>query len=144
MKGRNMFDDKLTNYNRIMDALHGVRRREESLALRRALLRTVTLAAVVVVVASAAEGMLYIGVEGRTALFFASALAILIGAGIFLVPALAPRFSAARRKSDDTVANEVGAHFPQLRDRLLNALQVFREMRKERHAAYSQIGRAHV
>ena len=132
-----MFDEKLTNYNSIMDALHGVRRREESLVLRRALLRTVALAAIVVIVASAVEGVFYIGVEGRTALFFASALAMLIGAGVFLSPALAPRFSSARRKSDDTVANEVGAHFPQLRDRLLNALQVFREMRRERHAAYS-------
>ena len=132
-----MHDEKLTNYHRIIDTLRGVRRREESLALRRGLLRTVTLAAVVVILASAAEGILYLGVEGRTALFFASLLAVLVGAGVFLVPALGPRFSHAKRKSEDAVAREVGAFFPELRDRLLNALQVFREMRQDRHAAYS-------
>ncbi|MFZ1728865.1 MAG: DUF4175 family protein [Bacteroidota bacterium] len=129
--------DKLTNYNKIMDALHGVRRREESLMLRRAVLHTVTVAAVIVLVATAIEGIFYLGIDARTALVAASVLGILIAKGIFLIPALAPRFSAARRKSDDTVAREVGAHFPELRDRLLNALQVFREMRMETHVAWS-------
>lgn len=132
-----MHDEKLTNYNRIIDTLRGVRRREESLALRRALLRTFTVAGVTVLLASAAEGVLYIGIEGRTALFFASAVVMLFAAAFFLVPALAPRFSPARRKSDDMVAREVGTFFPGINDRLLNALQVFREMRQENHAAYS-------
>ena len=132
-----MHDEKLTNYNRIIDTLRGVRRREESLALRRAVLRTFTVAGVTVLLASAAEGVLYIGIEGRTALFFVSLIAILASAAFFLFPALAPRFSAARRKSDDTVAREVGTFFPGMHDRLLNALQVFREMRREQHAAFS-------
>ncbi|MBE0644424.1 MAG: DUF4175 family protein [Bacteroidetes bacterium] len=132
-----MQDTKLTNYTKIMDALHGVRRREESLALRRGVMLSLAVAAVVLLLATAIEGIFYLGIDARTALFSASIIGILIAAGIFLAPALAPRFSAARRKSDDTVANEVGGHFPDIRDRLLNALQVFREMRREKHVAWS-------
>lgn len=132
-----MHDDKLVNYDRIMKALRGVRGREESLTLRRGLLRTLAVAAVLLLAATAIEAVFYLGIEARTALVAALLIGVLGAAGFFLAPALAPRFSPARRKSDDTVAREVGAHFPALHDRLLNALQVFREMRQEKHAAYS-------
>ncbi|MDT8325562.1 MAG: hypothetical protein RRA94_15720, partial [Bacteroidota bacterium] len=138
MKGHEMQDEgKLRNYNAIMDALRGVRAREESAALRRALFLTVAMTLGIVLVASALEALLYLDIAGRTVLFSLAAAGALVAASVFLFPALAPRFSAARRKSEDSVALEVGAHFPQVKDRLLNAMQVFREMRKETHVAWS-------
>ncbi|MCB2204928.1 DUF4175 family protein [bacterium] len=130
-------EHKLKNYNAIMDALRGVRAAEERVALYRGLLLTLGAVAGIVLVASVLEAVMYFGIEGRTVLFALSAAGVLTAAGIFLLPALAPRFSASRRKSEDTVALEVGAKFPEIRDRLLNAMQVFREMRKEKHVAWS-------
>ena len=128
---------KLENYNAIMNALRGVRAREESAALRRALFLTAAVTLGILLVAVALEAVMYFDIAGRTVLFSLAAAGALTAAGIFLLPALSPRFSAARRKSEDTVALEVGAHFPQIKDRLLNAMQVFREMRKEKHVAWS-------
>ncbi|MBR9978641.1 MAG: DUF4175 family protein, partial [Bacteroidetes bacterium] len=132
-----MKDEKLVNYDRIIETLRGVRKREESLALRRGLSHALVIVFIASLVALAIEAIFHLGVEARTALFFGTTLAVLIGAGLVLFPALRPFLSAAHRKSDDVVAREVGNHFPDMRDRLLNALQVYREMRRERHANYS-------
>lgn len=130
-------DRQLSNYQRIMDALRGVRAREEGVSLRRGLFLTLAITAGIVLVAMALESVFYLGIEGRTTLFFVALAGILTAAGVLLGPPLMKRWSGRRRKSEDTVAEEVGAHFPDLRDRLLNAMQVFREMRKDKHVGWS-------
>jgi hypothetical protein len=138
MKGTEMQDDsKLRNYEKIMAALRGVRRREESVALRRALFLTSAVFLGILLLSTALEAVFYLDIAGRTLLFALAAIGVAAAAGIFLMPVLAPRFSAARRKSEDIVALEVGEKFPEIQDRLLNAMQVFREMQKETHVAWS-------
>ena len=127
----------LTQYKRILAALHQLRHNEERNATLRGVLLAGSAVMLVGFVASAMEALLWFGIEGRTVLFALSVCAAL-GALVFLAgPALRNRFSQARRKSDDTVALQVGSHFPAVRDRLLDALQVYRSMQSDNRPAFS-------
>ncbi|MBN1447901.1 MAG: DUF4175 family protein [Bacteroidetes bacterium] len=130
-------DTKLRNYEKIMTALRGVRGREEGVSLRRGIFYTVLAVIGILLAAAGLEALFRFGIEGRTTLFILSAAGILASVVAFIGPPLAVRLSERRRKSEDAVALQVGAHFPSVKDRLLNAMQVFREMRRERHVAWS-------
>lgn len=132
-------ETKLRNYEKIMNALRGVRGREEGVHLRRGLFFTLVTVIGIVIGAALLEAVFRFGIDGRTLLFSLTGIGILAAAAAFVVPPLMRRFSEHRRKSEDTVALEVGSYFPYIKDRLLNAMQVFREMRREKHAAYSPV-----
>src|SRR5204862_3317720 len=67
------------------------------------------------------------GVEGRTALFL-SAGAIIGACAVWLVVLPLLRMAGVRRSSDDQqIASRVGKFFPGIRDRLLDALQLYEE-----------------
>jgi hypothetical protein len=125
------------NEARILDALRAVRNRGEHVDLSRALARSLVIAAAALAAACVSEAVLHFGIEGRTVLFFV--LTVLLSALLVYFPGrvLLRRFTASRRISIDDTALAVGAHFPHVHDRLLDALQVMRALRSSSQPGFS-------
>ena len=83
----------LTQYKRIVNALHALRHGEERNASLRGVLLAGSAVMLVGFVASALEALLWLSIEGRTVLFIVSVLAALGGIVFFAGPALRNRFS---------------------------------------------------
>ena len=132
-----MTEEKLTQYGRIISRLRGVRSRQENAALRRGLLRWTALLFLVLLVSAGIEALFRFEVGPRTVLFLLTVLTVLGGFAWFVGPVLLPKLMQGKRKTDDVVALEVGGHFPDIRDRLLNVLQVVRQMRGQSHPDFS-------
>lgn len=118
----------LTQYQRILGALRGVRAREERYAVLRGALISAAAILVILLASALVEALFYLDVDSRTTLFALMLVGMLAVLGAFLVPPLYRRWSARLRKSDDAIALQVGAHFPNVKDRLLDAMQVVREL----------------
>ncbi len=127
----------LTQYKRILGALHRLRHSEERNSTLRGLLLAGSAVMLIGLVASAMEAIVWFSIEGRTVLFALSVLSTLAAVAFLAGPALRNRFTASRRKNDDAVALQVGSHFPDVRDRLLDALQVYRIMQSDNRPAFS-------
>jgi hypothetical protein len=127
----------LVQYNRILAALRSLRHSEERNNTLRGVLLAGSALMLLGFVVSALEAIAWFGIEGRTILFAVSMLSAVAAIILLAGPALRDRFSASRRKSDDTVALQVGSHFPHVRDRLLDAMQVYRSMNAEAVPTFS-------
>jgi len=127
----------LTQYRRIIDELRGVRAREERISLHRAVLLALSITLLTGLLASALEALFYFTIEGRTLLFSLSVIAVLLAVTLYVWTPIRTRFSPRFRKSEDVVALNVGSHFPEVKDRLLDALQVYRDMQQRETPLYS-------
>lgn len=124
-------------YTRILSALRHIRTRRENTALARGAFRTATYVPALLLTGMAIESIAHLDIAGRTILFSILALGTVLA---FLLPcgtALLTKLLASRKASDDAVALSVGNHFPELRDRLLNALQLHKELRTAGSPPYS-------
>ncbi len=79
------------------------------------------------VLALVAETLLRFGVPGRTILFWCVAVASAIGFGWLIGIPLMRLLHLLKSSDDETLARKAGGHFPNIKDRLLNLLQLHRE-----------------
>lgn len=123
-------------YSEIIRRLEAVRTKELRLSLAYGLLTTLFVFLVIFFDAVLLERTFSFGTLGRTIIFFLSVLTI---AGSFLWFAGRPLLKILGiLRSDDNaaIASRVGDYFPHIRDRLLNALQLY-ENREKLYQNYS-------
>jgi hypothetical protein len=125
------------HYRAILASLHAVRTREANASLARGALLSFALILAVILVVASIELIGHLGMSVRTVLFFGAVAGSLAMCVWFAGPALLRRVGILPLPSDDAVALKVGGHFPQLQDRLLNVMQIYREAHEEAHPAYS-------
>ncbi len=125
-----------SRYRVILERLNAVRRRRDMFALAAGVLAWALLSLVFLTVGIVLEQIFAFGTAARTALTFA----VLFGSGgAFLWFAARPLLVAARvlpSDSDEAIARIVGQHFPAVRDRLLDAMQLH-ERRADLEKNYS-------
>ena len=118
-------------YQELLDRLSRLRKRRESLRLRSGLLTGFSCALIVSLLAISIEAIFHLPILGRTILFFA---ALGIGIGAFLKFSLAPileTLGLRPKVSDEYLTQAIGKHYYQVEDRLLNVLQLSRNLHSE-------------
>ncbi|WP_436514450.1 DUF4175 family protein [Ekhidna sp. To15] len=73
---------------------------------------------------SGLEHQFWLGITGRTILFFSFLILILASAFFLFIRPLLMLFHLNKGLSDENAANEITKHFPEIEDKLLNALQL--------------------
>ncbi|MAT38673.1 MAG: hypothetical protein CL946_03615 [Ectothiorhodospiraceae bacterium] len=131
-------EEKQWNYEKILDRLNEVRTKEENVRLFRGVCIALAVAIPVLLLIFALEAVFHLGITGRTVMFAFGILTLAGALAGFIGPALLIRFNLLARKSLDAIALQVGKHFPDLQDRLLNVLQVYREQLQHRDLGYSK------
>ena len=107
----------------MMDALRGM---WAGHILRIGLLAVVLFALTLFALALSVEGLFRLPPTGRSAIWWVAAAGIAFGVTLTCVTAFLVRNRRLRRSKDYTLARKVGQRFPQIGDRLLNALQLRR------------------
>jgi hypothetical protein len=114
-------------YSEILSRIAAVRSRENRVELTYGLLVSSIVAVLLVVSVVILEQLFSFGVIGRTILA-AIAVAGIAGVIAWLAgPALLRLSGLSRARSDGEIALKIGRHFPAVRDRLLDALQMFEQ-----------------
>ncbi len=117
-------------YSDILGRIGAVRSKENRLALFYGILATVMLSLLLLLVTVVVEEVFSFGVPGRTLLFSAAALGFL-GVSVWFVLRPILRLAGILRTAGTAeIAQRVGDHFPQVRDRLLDAIQMYEEREK--------------
>ncbi len=133
-----MTNEPQPNSEAILARLNHVRTRQAGVQLRRAAALAATAVLGVLLAAAATEALAHLSITGRTLLFAGIVLVIAgVVAAIVGVPFLR-RIGILPGPSNDAMALSVGSHFPGIRDRLLNVLQVRRELDAATHPAFSR------
>jgi len=112
----------------ILTRLDATRRRQNTIALRASSLLFGTVTVLVVAAALLLEVAFRLNTTGRTLLFIA---AVFVFGGVFTWHVARPLFRSLgllRSADDYSLAVLIGSHFPQIHDRLLNLLQLHREL----------------
>jgi len=123
-------------YEELTRKIHTTRRREQGIHLQAALLNTLAAAVAIWTVAISLEALGEFGTGGRTAIYFgAVALSAVLAAWFMAAPA-GRYLGVLHGDDDDTIARRVGRHIPQIGDRLVNTLQLYRVM----HAGALAVG----
>ncbi|MBI1803252.1 MAG: hypothetical protein HY033_04190 [Ignavibacteriae bacterium] len=114
-----------TFHYEIVRRLSGVRRKENNLSLFYGALTTILSVLVLLFFVVILEGFFSFGMIGRAILFVSAAFGIAAAIGWFLVRPLLRLFGILRSDNNETIARKVGKYFPHIRDRLLDALQMY-------------------
>lgn len=112
-------------HQQILGRLGDVKAKQHRIALLNGLLVCTFVACFLIIDAVILERAFSPGVTGRTLLFTVVVLSLLGSLARFVGPPLLRIFGIFRTATPHEVALIVGRHFPHIRDRMLNALQVF-------------------
>ena len=121
-------------FSSLVASLQAYKRRYYQNRLVRGVLLAVALLAGGFLLVAGLEGLGHFGTGMREALFYAG---LAIGLGVLGYYFIWPGWQLVRAPqlmSDDEAARQVGAYFPDVRDRLLNLLQLSRESAKDKSA----------
>lgn len=121
----------------LLSRLGDLRAREDRVALGQGLARAATLLSGVLLLGLGSEALLHLDVPARTVLVSIMLLAALGILGAFVGPPLLRSLGLLARRSHEDMAARVGSHFPDLKDRLLNALQLARALERESDPSFS-------
>jgi hypothetical protein len=123
-------------YTEILERLDGVRRKQHRIALVYGILATLLISFTILLIAVALEGLFSFGTFGRTILFATVTLMIGSAAIWFIVRPVLSMMGMFAQQSAHALAVLVGSHFPLIRDRLLDALQIYegREALREHYS----------
>jgi len=123
----NIMDSQQPSYHAIVAKLHQLRQRKKRVALLNSTLLFFALALGAGLILLSVESLLQLPRQGRWILD-ALALVGMVAAWVMTMGgALVSLFFRPASPSNDDLAVEVGAKFPDVRDRLVNALQVYRK-----------------
>lgn len=123
-------------YQSILQRLDLLRKKQHALALIFGAAVCVIAAFILVLTAVLLEQIFFFGTVGRTILFLIAALGIVSSVLWFLGRPLLRIVGLLPSEDNSSLASTAGRHFPHIKDRLLNALQVF-ESRDEAKVRYS-------
>ncbi len=124
-------------YSEILQRLARVRNKRYRFLLFYGLLATILLAVILVVIAIVIEQLFALNTFGRTIIVFMTGVPILTSLGWLVVRPLLRLLGILKTESNFSLAFRVGKHFPHIRDRLIDALQMYeeRERLKEVYSA---------
>ncbi|MFI5253252.1 MAG: DUF4175 family protein [Bacteroidota bacterium] len=114
-------------YSDILNRLEGVRRKENRVAVEHAILITFLAILGVLALVVIVERVFFLGTTGRTILFSSLLTGAAAAFALFAARPLLRTLRILKSDSNETVANHVGRFFPQIRDRLLDALQMYEQ-----------------
>jgi hypothetical protein len=121
-----MIPDYAHLYRELTDKLRAVRRKELSLSLSSGLLTAGTLSVALGLLFTAYEALAFSSVATRTTLALVW-LAVAAGStAYFAGPAIMRLLGIQPKATEDEIARRVGTRFPDVQDKLLNALQLYR------------------
>jgi hypothetical protein len=124
-------------YSELSGKITRVRRREHGIAVQSGLLTALAAILAVWTVAITLEVFGEFDVAGRTALYWSAVVASGGFAAWLGALPLGRYFGFLPGQDDDTIARRVGTHIPEVGDRLVNTLQLYRAARAEAVAGYS-------
>lgn len=113
-------------YQELVHKLRAVRRKEVLLSFSAGLLWFISIALFLLTVVTAVEALAFAGVVGRSILFFAWAAVSLAAFAWFALPPLLRVLGIKEKMLEDEIAMRVGKKYPDVEDRLTNALQLYR------------------
>jgi hypothetical protein len=114
-------------YQQILEKLEALRKTENQERLLTGALLFLLGFIALVFLAVGAEVLLRLGVLARTLLFWGLAVGSCAGFGWFVGVPFLKLLEALPSSDDETLAKKAGHHFPSIKDRLLNLLQLHRE-----------------
>ena len=114
-------------YSEILVRLDGVRKKEHYLALVYGIMAVILITIILLLLVSLVEGILSFGTLGRSILFTITLIGIIGSIGWLIVRPLLYVFGLLKSLDNRTLALKVGKHFPDIKDRLLDALQMYEE-----------------
>jgi hypothetical protein len=123
-------------YSEILQRLDGVRKKENRLSLFYGLLTTLLLAITISLLIIVLEEVFSFAILGRTILFVVCIVGVVFSIGWFVGRPALRIFGIFKSDDNSTIALKVGKHFPAIRDRLLDAMQVY-EGREKLKGLYS-------
>jgi hypothetical protein len=112
-------------YENINSKIRKVRRRELSIELMSGFFISLSVLILLLVLGGMVENTANGDKIFRAVVAGLIFIGILISAGIYLGPNLAKYFGLIKSQSDDEIALRVGAEYPELKDKLCNAMQVY-------------------
>ena len=113
-------------YTTLTTKIARVRRAEQSLSLQTGVINALAGLIAVWTFAGVMELLFEFDIPGRTVLFWSSALLSLAILGKCLVEPLGRLIGILSKQNDETIARRVGLKIPQVGDRLVNTLQLYR------------------
>lgn len=118
-------------YSELHDKIRRVRRREQGIALQAGLLHALGAVILIWTGAITLEALGEFGTEGRTILYWGSVLASGALVAFFAAVPVGRYLGVLPGQDDDTIARRVGRGIPEVGDRLINTLQLYRSARAE-------------
>jgi hypothetical protein len=115
-----------TLYGELLMKLRSLGRKELSLSLTSGLMRSAAVSLAIMLIASVFEAWAFSGIGVRTVLVVLWGAGTLFALWYFAGSAIARVLGFQANASDDELALRVGKHFPNIQDKLLNALQLYR------------------
>lgn len=113
-------------YNELVSKIRSVRRREQSLALQTAALNALAAIITTWTIALTAEVLGHFEPSTRAAIYWSSV--IISGAAAAFILARPLTRLILRPQDDDAIARRVGSRIPEVGDRLVNTLQLYRTL----------------
>lgn len=121
-------------YDTLLQRIRSTRAKELNVSLTSGVLQALACSLALGLVLTGIEALAFSGVVARTSMVAVWGLGTLGSLWYFAGDALATAFGVKKKQSDDEFALRVGRFFPELGDKLLNALQLYRT-----HAGNAQI-----
>src|SRR5689334_8442662 len=123
-------------YSDILRRIASVRGKENRLALLYGALAAMMICLLILLAAVLVEEIFSFGTPGRTAVFAVAAAGMLASLCWFVARPLLRFTGILKSAGSDVLAARVGDHFPEVRDRLLDAMQMY-EHREVLQSNYS-------
>jgi hypothetical protein len=123
-------------YQEILEKIRRLRRKENKERFLTASLFFFLTLLGILLAALGLEAIFHLGVGGRTFLFWIVVFVLALDLTGFVVLPLARLLGFLKSSSDEVMAKKAGGHFPHIKDRVLNLLQLHRE-KEEGRTLYS-------
>lgn len=127
--------EKNLKYSRLIQAISSTRRKENFYLLVENILKTVSITMLIVLIASVIESIANGDIVFRGILAGIAFTSFIIMSGLFIGPAIAKGFGIFNQESFETLAYRIGNAFPDIKDRLSNALQLFKNISVNRRTS---------
>ncbi len=115
-------------YQELISRLSELRRRRERVAVGIGISRSVTMILLIAIIAIGVESIFHLSIIGRTILFSVSALLAIASLLLLSFAPVAEYMGIRQRASNETLASLIGKRFGEVEDRLVNVLQLAREL----------------
>ncbi|MBN2031042.1 hypothetical protein JW824_12460 [bacterium] len=133
---------KNDTYTTIQIKLHQLRQKEKVFTLLRGSLNGLVMCAGIILFFSLLEALFYFSSPVRTLFFIGFLIGVPVAFGFWVIKPLFSLWFKTRFPDDDSLAIQVGRHFPRIKDRLADALQVFRSHPDQSYGTSSSMAEA--